>query len=99
MEQSLTAFDLEKGDIGVAEADVRLDEVLQEIGDELRDTHDFGDGWTHLLRLDVLRPRSGQDPRPPCRTAAGHARLRTAAALTGTRPCSTSPAEQPGPAP
>ena len=62
VERYLTVFDIEEGDIGVAEADVRLDEVLQEIGDELRYTYDFGDGWTHLLRLDALRPRTGQDP-------------------------------------
>jgi hypothetical protein len=62
VERYLTAFDIEEGDNGIAEADVRLDEVLQAIGDELRYTYDFGDGWTHLLRLDALRPRSGQDP-------------------------------------
>jgi hypothetical protein len=61
VERYLTAFDFEEGDVGVAEADVRLDEALQEVGDELRYDYDFGDGWTHLLRLDALRPRTGQD--------------------------------------
>jgi len=62
VERYLTAFDIEEGDVGVAEADVRLDEVLQEVGDELRYTYDFGDRWTHLLRLDAVRPRADEDP-------------------------------------
>ncbi len=73
VERYLTAFDLEEGDVGVAEADVRLDEVVQEPGDELRYTYDFGDGWTHLLRLEATRPRG--DGEPP------------AALLDGARAC------------
>jgi len=62
VERYLTAFDIEEGDEGVAEAAVRLDEVLQDVGDELRYTYDFGDGWDHLLRLESRRPRTDQDP-------------------------------------
>ncbi len=62
VERYLTAFDIEEGDEGVAEADVRLDEVLKAVGDELRYTYDFGDGWDHLLRLDTRSPRADQDP-------------------------------------
>ena len=62
VERYVTAFDIEEGEEGVAEADVRLDEVLQNPGDELRYTYDFGDGWDHLLRLESLRPRTVQDP-------------------------------------
>jgi hypothetical protein len=62
VERYLTAFDIEEGDEGVAEADVRLDELLQEPGDELRYTYDFGDGWDHVLRLEASRLRSDEDP-------------------------------------
>ncbi len=62
VERYLTAFDIEEGDVGVAEADVRLDELVQQPGDELRYTYDFGDGWDHVLRLQSVRTRSDDDP-------------------------------------
>ena len=62
VERYLTAFDLEEGDEGVAESDVRLDEVLQDVGDEVRYTYDFGGGWDHLLRFESRHPRTDQDP-------------------------------------
>lgn len=62
VERYLAAFDIDEGDEGTAEADVRLDEVVQKPGDELRYTYDFGDGWDHLLRLDASRPRTDEEP-------------------------------------
>lgn len=102
VERYLTAFDIEEGEDGVAEADVRLDEVLQRPGDELRYTYDFGDGWDHLVRLEAVRPLTAQDPpaalldgrraRPPedCGGPSGYAHalalLTAAAAGTSLEP-------------
>lgn len=59
----LTTYDLEEGDEGIAERDVRLDEVLNTPGQMLRYEYDFGDGWQHTLQLEKVLP-SG---RPGCR--------------------------------
>lgn len=60
-EHYLTAYDLEEGDEGVAEWEVRLDEVLAKPGDRLLYTYDFGDGWEHTIRLEAVldRPDDG----------------------------------------
>lgn len=60
----LTAFDVEEGDEGILETDVRLDQVLRQPGDQLTYAYDFGDGWTHTLTLEhieSLEPRRGED--------------------------------------
>ncbi|MCL2465183.1 MAG: plasmid pRiA4b ORF-3 family protein, partial [Micrococcales bacterium] len=62
VESFLTAFDIEEGDEGAAEADVRLDEVMQQPGDELGYTYDLGDDWDHVVRLESARPRAADDP-------------------------------------
>lgn len=56
-EPFLTAYDVAEGeDDGINEADVRLDEVLGDVGDRLFYTYDFGDSWNHTLRLEEIRP-------------------------------------------
>ncbi|MDN5743797.1 MAG: plasmid pRiA4b ORF-3 family protein [Nocardioidaceae bacterium] len=50
----LTQFDLEEGDEGMLEDDVRLDQLLTAKGDELFYEYDFGDGWQHVLKLEAI---------------------------------------------
>jgi hypothetical protein len=50
----VTPFDIEEGDDGVLEDDVRLDQVIAEEGDELWYEYDFGDGWDHVLRVEQV---------------------------------------------
>lgn len=57
----------------VREADVRLDEVLAGPDDVLVYEYDFGDSWTHVLRLESERERANNDP--------------LAAVLDGARAC------------
>lgn len=54
----VTSFDLEEGDEGTLEDDVRLDQLVAEEGDELWYEYDFGDGWDHRLVVkEVLDDR------------------------------------------
>jgi hypothetical protein len=50
----VTDFDLEEGEDGVLEDDVRLDQLLAEKGDELWYEYDFGDGWDHKLTVQKV---------------------------------------------
>ncbi|WP_345528288.1 plasmid pRiA4b ORF-3 family protein [Nocardioides endophyticus] len=50
----VTHFDLEEGDDGTLEDDVRLDQLLAEKGDELWYEYDFGDGWDHKLVVEEV---------------------------------------------
>lgn len=50
----LTRFDADEGDEGVLEGDVRLDQIVAEIGDRLWYDYDFGDGWEHRLRVEKV---------------------------------------------
>lgn len=59
----LTDFDIEEGDEGVAEADVRLDEVVAEVGDAVVYAYDFGDGWRHTAVLEAIEAYDGSAAR------------------------------------
>jgi pRiA4b ORF-3-like protein len=67
-EHYLCPFQVEEGDPGVPEEDVRLDEVLTEPGDKLFYEYDFGDGWQHTIRLEAILPRPSSRPRAVCIT-------------------------------
>lgn len=66
----LTPFDLTEGEEGVVESDVRLDQVLRKDGDRLFYTYDFGDDWTHTIRLESAAPL-GDDTVPPAVCTGG----------------------------
>ena len=69
----VTAFDLEEGEEGLLEDDVRLDQLLVDKGDELWYEYDFGDGWDHRLVVEkvldappeVVRCTAGRMACPP----------------------------------
>ena len=70
----LCPFDVEEGDEGVPDSEVRLDEILQEPGDVLAYVYDYGDDWRLTLRLEEVRPAA---PDAPSATAvAGGGALR-----------------------
>ena len=50
----VTDFDLDEGEEGLLEDDVRLDQILAEKGDELWYEYDFGDGWDHRLVVEEV---------------------------------------------
>ncbi|MGQ4600350.1 IS1096 element passenger TnpR family protein [Nocardia sp. R6R-6] len=54
------------GEQGVPEDEVRLDEVLTEIGEVLFYCYDFGDDWQHMVKLEKVLPRTAQSSRARC---------------------------------
>ena len=50
----VTSFDVEEGEDGTLEDDVRLDQLVAEKGDELWYEYDFGDGWDHRLVVEEV---------------------------------------------
>ncbi len=67
----LTPFDVEEGDEGTLESELRLDQFLAKAGDTLRYVYDFGDDWEHTLTLEAVAPVespetavTGQTPDP-----------------------------------
>jgi len=81
----VTHFDLDEGEDGMLEDDVRLDQLLAEKGDELWYEYDFGDGWDHKLVVEEVleeppstaRCTGGRMARPPedCGGIGGHEEL------------------------
>jgi Plasmid pRiA4b ORF-3-like protein len=62
----LCPFDVEEGETGIPEDQVRLDEVLVEAGDKLFYNYDFGDDWEHAIRLEAVIAREDSAPRAVC---------------------------------
>ncbi len=59
----VTAFDLDEGDEGLLEDDVRLDQLLNAEGAELWYEYDFGDGWDHKLTVEEVLQEPPSTPR------------------------------------
>lgn len=65
-EYYLCPFLVDEGDEGVPEDEVRLDEVLVDVGDKLFYAYDFGDDWQHVIRLEAVLAREEPAPRALC---------------------------------
>lgn len=65
-EHYLCPFQVEERERGVSEEDVRLDEVLVDVGDKLFYDYDFGDDWQHIIRLEAVLPLRHGAPRAVC---------------------------------
>lgn len=66
MDPFLTLFDIDEGEEGILESDVRLDQVLTAKGDRLFYEYDFGDYWQHTLRLEKVEAWRDGDPEAFC---------------------------------
>ncbi len=64
----LSGYDIEEGEEGIAEGDVRLDQVLAKPGQRLFYEYDFGDGWRHTIKLEKVEPWTDGDPDAVCLT-------------------------------
>jgi hypothetical protein len=64
----LSPFEVAEGETGVVEDEVRLDEVLTDVGDRLFYVYDYGDDWEHTVKLEAVLPREGAAPRAVCTT-------------------------------
>ena len=62
----LAPFDIEEGDDGIPENEVRLDQTIGEPGHRLFYEYDFGDGWWHTLELEKIEPWQDGDPIAFC---------------------------------
>ena len=63
----LCPFDVDEGeDDGVPENQVRLDEVLVDVGDSLLYVYDYGDNWEHRIRLEAVSDRAAGLPVVTC---------------------------------
>jgi Plasmid pRiA4b ORF-3-like protein len=64
----LCPFQVDEGETGIPEEQVRLDEVLAEKGDKLYYCYDFGDDCQHVIKLEAVTARetggAGPDPAP-----------------------------------
>ncbi|MGI5129581.1 plasmid pRiA4b ORF-3 family protein [Pseudonocardia sp. CA-107938] len=65
-EAYLMPFEIEEGEIGVAEGEVRIDELLVDVGDRITYGYDFGDDWMHTVKLEAVSPRAASAPRAVC---------------------------------
>jgi hypothetical protein len=86
----VTRYDLD-GEEGTLETDARLDQVLREPGDTLTYEYDFGDGWTHTLRLESVDAMPGPIATPATTEASRVTQAGSAAyplvCLAGERAC------------
>lgn len=70
----VTPYDVEEGEEGVLEEKVRLDQLLREPGDRAWYTYDFGDDWSHTLRVESAEPlpaRARNVPPAVCLDGSG----------------------------
>ena len=62
----LCPYQVEDGETGIAEEEVRLDEVLVGVGDKLFYEYDFGDDWQHVIKLEAVTARRDSPQRAIC---------------------------------
>jgi pRiA4b ORF-3-like protein len=60
----LCPFQVDEGETGIPEEQVRLDEVLADAGDKLYYSYDFGDDWQHVIKLEAVSARETVSARP-----------------------------------
>jgi hypothetical protein len=60
----IMAFEIDEGEEGLLETEVRLDQLLAQPGDGLLYVYDFGDGWQHDITLLGIEPLSATDAAP-----------------------------------
>lgn len=65
-EYYLMEYEVHEGETGIPEEQVRLDEVLVEVGDRLCYCYDFGDDWQHVLELETVLTRPDSAGRTVC---------------------------------
>ena len=65
-EYYLMDFEVDSGEIGIPEQQVRLDEVLADIGDRMFYCYDFGDNWQLVLRLEAVEPQASSARNVVC---------------------------------
>jgi hypothetical protein len=69
LDRLLTRYDTEEeSEVGLAEGDVRLNQVLREPGDKVEYTYDFGDDWRHRVRLEKVEEWTPDAPLARCLT-------------------------------
>jgi hypothetical protein len=83
----LTEFDVEEGDNGTLETEARLDQLLHDRGDTITYEYDFGDGWTHTLKLVSVDPLPGSATSRPSGTAGASSAAYPLVCLAGKRAC------------
>ncbi len=66
VERFLMPYMIEEGDVGIAEATVRLGDVLTRPNDMLMYMYDFGDSWEHRICLKTVEGASPEFPRVAC---------------------------------
>jgi Plasmid pRiA4b ORF-3-like protein len=62
----LCPYQVEEGEAGLPEEQVRLDEVLAAAGDKLFYVYDFGDDWRHVIKLEAIAARQDPSQRAAC---------------------------------
>jgi len=62
----LCPYQVDEGETGIPEEQVRLDEVLVDVGDRLFYNYDFGDDWQHVIKLEAGSARTDPAPRAVC---------------------------------
>jgi len=65
VQRFLCPFDVEE-EGGIPASEVRLDETLQEVGDELFYLYDYGDNWGHTIKLEEVTPASPETREAVC---------------------------------
>lgn len=59
----ITDFDLDEGEDGILEDEVRLDQLVASPGDRLGYEYDFGDDWDHVLTVEQVLDTPPSQPR------------------------------------